>query len=614
VSKLHRYQVALDKERARLHGLLRSGYSWAGEIANCRVMVDMMAKLLAEAPGSVLVYDKVGADKAGYSGPDRWLEDVRRKAAEIVKPSYGTDEQWNRRYEEYLDYSLKMLSWGQSKQEVIDDKQNGVSYLIFGADPLVGEIMKLLATELRRWFDALPHTKEAYDRTAPEGFVQMLRERPDLTALLRMVWQIPPVHETMSIPIDRPTWVGAVELAVGLIPVVGSCVAAYEAWQGEDMFGYKLGDLERGILAATVLLPIAGRLAKSGRALYTESRLVSLYGHDAAAWSRAMRTGERTAAQRQALRMIADAEKELRLNRSISSATAKTAAADLPSVVTSGAAGPAVDQAIIDLLAALKKSAPFLESLDAHALERVLLKGPNTSHLKGQLLEELVESRVVPWLRERAGTYALGVTVPAGKKLEFLPGHLIRDLNGRQITDGVLAYRDNGNLVIAAVFEAKAGPHAARELSFARGSVSGLNKSELAELRANAKDVWREQHDAARAAGQPYTKSIDDVMKEYAVSEKGGQIRRDIERLAPDTGGATTLQVGTEQLPVVFSPTHTKFFGVIPSGVSKATIEKELKDLGVTYEILGVDATSRNLDHIADQLVPHAENLAATAP
>jgi len=58
-----------------------------------------------------------------------------------------------------------------------------------------------------------------------------------------------------------------------------------------------------------------------------------------------------------------------------------------------------------------------LASLDALAIERILTKGPNVDHLKGQLLEELVERRVVPWLRTRMGGFALGITVPTCKKL-----------------------------------------------------------------------------------------------------------------------------------------------------------------------------------------------------
>ena len=263
-----------------------------------------------------------------------------------------------------------------------------------------------------------------------------------------------------------------------------------------------------------------------------------------------------------------------------------------------------------DLFRDLSATHSELASLDALAIERVLAKGPNVDHLKGQLLEELVESRVVPWLRTRVGGFALGITVPAGKKLEFIPGHLIRDAAGRQITDGILAYRDGESLVIAAVFEAKAGPRAARELSFARGGVSSLTDAERAELRANAKDVWREQRQAARDAKQPFTKTVEDVEKEYALSERGGQVRRDVERLAD----GAEIRVGTQTLPVRISPTRTKFFGVLPRGVRASTIERQLKDERFTYEILGVNLRSKDLNDIAAKLQPLAQKLVAEPP
>lgn len=123
--------------------------------------------------------------------------------------------------------------------------------------------------------------------------------------------------------------------------------------------------------------------------------------------------------------------------------------------------------------------------------------------------------------------------------------------------------------MLVGVFEAKAGPHAAGELSFARDSTSGLGQSErteLTELQATARDAWREQRAAAKAAQQPCTKSVQDVMKECALSERGGPVRRDIVRLAADTGGPTKLRVPTQELVVGFSPTRTTFFGVIPKG------------------------------------------------
>lgn len=36
----------------------------------------------------------------------------------------------------------------------------------------------------------------------------------------------------------------------------------------------------------------------------------------------------------------------------------------------------------------------------------------------------------MPWLSTREGVFALGITVPVGKKLEIIPGHLIGDAAG----------------------------------------------------------------------------------------------------------------------------------------------------------------------------------------
>jgi hypothetical protein len=257
-----------------------------------------------------------------------------------------------------------------------------------------------------------------------------------------------------------------------------------------------------------------------------------------------------------------------------------------------------VDSAVLDVFRELTQAHPTLKVLDEHAIGRVLAKGPNGDHLKGQVLEELIESRIVPWLSSREGGFALGITVPAGKKLEFIPGHLVRDSAGRQISDGLLAYRDGEKLVIAAVLEAKAGKQAARELSLKKGGMSSLTKAERQELRANAKDVWREQRDEALAAGKPFKKTLDEVEKEYALSELGGQVRRDVERLAD----GARIRVGTETFGVSISPTRTKFFGVLPKDVRATTIEKQLKESGFSYEIIGADIKSKDLAAIGKKL------------
>lgn len=118
------------------------------------------------------------------------------------------------------------------------DKQRGRQYLILGANPLVAEIMAVVSRELMDWFRAQPNTRRLIDFPARFGLVTMLSEREDLVALLPIAATLPPDVEVSDVPIDRPALVEAIELAIGLIPVVGSVVAAYEAWSGEDLFGY----------------------------------------------------------------------------------------------------------------------------------------------------------------------------------------------------------------------------------------------------------------------------------------------------------------------------------------------------------------------------------------
>ena len=98
--------------------------------------------------------------------------------------------------------------------------------------------------------------------------------------------------------------------------------------------------------------------------------------------------------------------------------------------------------------------------------------------------------------------------------------------------------------------------------------------------------------------------------KEYAQSELGGQVRRDVERLAD----GAKIRVGTQILPVRISPTRTKFFGVLPRDVAASTIEQQLKDSGFAYEILGVNLRSKDLKDIAAKLQPIAQKLVGDPP
>ena len=116
-----------------------------------------------------------------------------------------------RKYEEYLNLSLAMLRWGQVKQELIVDKYAGRQYLVLGAQPVVGEVMKLLSTELLAWFHAHPNNRDLIDWPARLGLATMLTERPDLAALMRVAETLPLDVEISAVPVDRPAVVGGGE-------------------------------------------------------------------------------------------------------------------------------------------------------------------------------------------------------------------------------------------------------------------------------------------------------------------------------------------------------------------------------------------------------------------
>lgn len=582
---------------------------------------ETMAAQLRQSPDSVLVYERLPADpRTGASGADRWYLDTFRQANNELFPHLASDaaaEAYRRKLQEYLELGERIVRSPDMRYRHVVDRQRGRSYL-YRESPLVPRIMQVIARELLRWFEEYPVDREFYRRSwyltwsAEQGLGLFLQERPDIVVLLRIAQTLPYDVEVREVPVERPAVVEAIELAIGLVPIVGNLVAAYEAYTGVDLFGYRLTDLERGILAASVLLPIAGRLAKGGRALYSEGRLVAMYGQDAATWSRTIRASGQASAGGPVLRAIAEAEEVIRVQRSLDRALAQRAAQALPSAVR----GPAtvsstVDPAVAGLFRQLSSQYPVLRSLDELAFQRVLEKGPNLDHLKGQLLEELVEARIVPWLRDRAGSYALGVQT-GGRQLEFIPGHLIRDMNGRQITDGILGYRNNGVLEIVAVFEAKAGRRSARELSLRSASLSSLSADERAELRAFARDIWREQRIAAQEAGRPFNRTLEEIEREVALSERGGQVRRDIERLSENADGTLAqVRIGSDILPVRLSPTRTKFFGVLPRDVNRSLIERELREGGFNFEIIGADMSQRELRTIAAEMAPLARRLAS---
>jgi hypothetical protein len=156
---------------------------------------------------------------------------------------------------------------------------------------------------------------------------------------------------------------------------------------------------------------------------------------------------------------------------------------------------------------------------------------------------------------------------------------------------------------VLVVFEAKAGASAARELTYAAGSISGLTAAERAELRAEARETLKVLQEDAQSTGKPVTQTIEDIEKQIIQSERGGQIRRDIERGAPAVGETgVTASVGGKETTVVLSPTKTTFVGVLPTGIRAGTLEGQAKQEGVMFRVLRIDVTSSDLESLASDL------------
>ena len=167
--------------------------------------------------------------------------------------------------------------------------------------------------------------------------------------------------------------------------------------------------------------------------MYTAARLERLYGPEAARWSVSVTVGERLAADPKAVIAIGEAAAIAKAQGRIEAKLAGEVVDGLQRMALKRVTSPSptLPQYLSDALKHLIQSKSYLAELDEIALQRVIDKGPNVNLMKGELLEELLESRIASWLRDPAGTAALGLARPP-RGLEFIPGHLIRDAAGRQ--------------------------------------------------------------------------------------------------------------------------------------------------------------------------------------
>lgn len=594
-----------DVERALLRGLrgarpgvLSSPYI----IAIWREQIKVMEKQL-RSPRQLLQYLQ---DTEAIDGELRWYRETFDIATGNIDPSedYRRMEIYQRREHQFNAYAATLRKNAErvAGYKLRNDKGRLIESITVQNNPLMKDMVSLLASELERWPERHRLDKGFFGVKPEKAQDQILKfERPDIQVGLKIAKGLGGEVRSIVLPgKERPAYVDAIEFGIGFIPLVGNAVASYESWTGKDLFGYQLSEAERAILGASILFPVVGRCVKNGRAIYTANRMSRLYGDDAAKWSSTLAMGERLSADATGFRHLKEGDNFVRTKTKISTTLAEEIAATLKALDFTEATkltAKAPDEALEAAFKRVVAKHPKLAGLDPYAFERLAKKARVADHVKGQMLEELMENRMVRMLRDPAGKRALGLEAVEGQ-LEFIPGHIIRDLDGYELTDGMIVRLDGDLVEVIAVFEAKAGKAASRGLGAKYTSRKKLPEDFVEEINAYAKDLFEELQEIARVNDKPVGTTIEKIAGKLKQGE-AGQIERDIERLSD-----ATIYIGSTPTQIKFSPTRTKFFGVLPDDISSMNIRKKMRKEGIkNFEVMGVGITQKELNAATQAVV-----------
>jgi hypothetical protein len=594
------YWKRLEEAKKQLSDGLMNDKLSPVEAAALRGAIRSMEELLSKSPESVLVFP---ANKQKFKKPeDVWYDYMLEQAYKAYVPQDidpTTFRQKASEYEAFVKAIRERVNWSYT----FADKYNGVVY-VMQQNAQVDVVVTEIIYEFGR-YARLSTTAPNYLKNQPLFFFhQMLSERQDLVEALRYAQTLPADLSSWTVTVDQPAMVQVIEIGISFIPYVGTTVSLYEAATGRDIFGYKLDNTDRAILAAGALLPFVSRFVKGGRALYTASRMSKLYGRDAGRLGRILAISERYSSQPALMKKIADARKAKIAGKVIDQQLAKDVSVGIKALNLQSATQPTVTtlkQEVVDAIKKLGLGQALVGELDAPAIQRIFEKGSRPK-MRGQALEELVEARMAKWLQDPAGAAALGIDK---KDVVFLPGHMLKHPNGmRQITDGVLARRNGNVLEILGIFEAKSSKKAVAELRKAKVPLSAADRL---EIRMVAREELEAAQELAAAEGRTYTRTLADheadLLKPMTQQEEG-QIRRSIERLYQNdqAGHLQKIYVGTELLEVRISPKNTKVFGVVPKGTNLPELEAECRKLGLNFEALGMDVSTGDLNKLVDAL------------
>jgi hypothetical protein len=266
--------------------------------------------------------------------------------------------------------------------------------------------------------------------------------------------------------------------------------------------------------------------------------------------------------------------------------------------------------------------------LSQEALARVVAKGADVNQIKGQILEEIMNTAVTGQLAAGSSP-VLGASDTAG--LEFIEGFRITDSRNALLTDGMVVRRmPDGSVEIVSVLESKAGPNALKDLyrtSDGPGPIRELVNDAIetdpdvvaGALRRAGFDKDAELAGAGRKGlsdeGYAAAAADKEVRRTVTQTELGGQVRTDIERLVPnERAGPTQILIDGVPTPVRFSPTRTRFVGAVPQDVPTGAATRALQREGFSFQPMPLGVADADLAARAERIAGNATRAtAATA-
>ncbi|KAJ5741622.1 hypothetical protein N7533_011031 [Penicillium manginii] len=360
---------------------------------------------------------------------------------------------------------------------------------VFGKTAKTAVFVHAFRTAFTAWYKTQRVTPNLILETIDASMTRFLLQHKELIAALKAV-HVPanPAQPGYQLAQD------AVDLNLALIAAAGTNQNIYPLWEAEKILLIaNTSELERAVLATAFLLPLSDRLFKAGRIMYTPDRLANVCGGSAAVWKSVIVYANRLLQNRDTQQALDGAAEMMRLKGKLSKQAGSNVLAKLPIITNSRPISPTPEyQEPEDMVLTLWKELCLKNAwigndpafLDQHALRRILTAGPNVSQLQCHLLSELAESHIGSLLRQKLGIVALGIDLPSGCVLEFVPGHAISipydlsKMRAPQISDGMLGYYFNGTFYISAIIEIKFEGLGCRELPFSKIKLETLTRQE----------------------------------------------------------------------------------------------------------------------------------------